>query len=128
MAAKEKEKSERLQCTDYIQAIYLEAGYTKKEINWKLITSVLKNLLDEGLSYTGIIYTLWYCKEIAEINLFDEKANTILWCVPFYYKEAERYFEENQRITELIENFDFSDTERIVRQKERKKKVKLLEF
>ena len=52
-----------------IQQIYINEGYDKSEINWKLITAILKKLLEDNMCYSGIIYTLWYCKEIINIDL-----------------------------------------------------------
>lgn len=118
---KPKDNTDRLECIDYIQQIYINEGYDKSEINWKLITAILKKLLEDNMCYSGIIYTLWYCKEIINIDLFDDKSNTILWCVPFEYKNAQLYWEECQSVIESVDNFDFNEEIKIIKNTENKK-------
>ena len=103
---------------DYIQEIYVNNGTDKHNINWKLITSVLKNMMEENvdLTYGGIQYTLWYIKEIKELNLFGDKSNTILWAVPFYYMEAQNYYNETESIENKIDEWEFNDKSLIIKQ------------
>ena len=103
---------------DYIQEIYVNNGLDKHDINWKLITSVLKNMMDEDktITYGGIQYTLWYCKEIKGIDLFSDKSNSIIWCVPFYYLEAQKYYTDTDELETKISNWEFKDIPVVVKQ------------
>lgn len=119
------EENPRRLLLDYIQSIYVLNGIDKHDINWKLITSVLKNMMEENsdLTYGGIQYTLWYCKEIKELNLFGDKSNTVLWAVPFYYMEAQKYYNETEEIENKIADWDF-DKEKPIIVKQNKKEIK----
>lgn len=96
---------------DYIQEIYVENGYDKHFINWKLITSFIKNMMGENkdMKYAGMKYCLWYMKEIADVNLFDEQSNTIISLLPFYYEESKQYYIQSKEINDMIEEFEFKD-------------------
>ena len=52
----------RRKLTDYIQELYINQGYDKHDIDWKLITAQIKNFMkdDSSITYSGIKYTLWY--------------------------------------------------------------------
>lgn len=102
---------------DYIQELYINNGWDKHDINWKLITSIIKNIMDEDntITYGGMKYTLWYCKEIKEIDLFSDKSNSVMWAIPFYYQEAQKYYEQTEKVEEEIENYNFENTEKIVK-------------
>lgn len=107
----------RRQLLDYIQELYVNQGYEKHTINWKLITAVLKNQMEENKDMTlgGIQYTLWYCKEIKQLDLFGDKSNTVLWCVPFNYSEAQDYYLQTAELEDAINNFEFNETSIIVK-------------
>lgn len=102
---------------DYIQEIYVNNGWDKHDINWKLITSIIKNLMDEdkSITYGGMRYTLWYCKEIKELDLFSDKSKSIIWCIPFYYSEAQKYYEQTEQLELEVKKFDLKDNEKIVK-------------
>ena len=102
--------------SDYIQKLYLEQGYDNSDIQWLLIMSTLKNMMEtykdyDGKSYTysGIQYCLGYMKDIEEINLFDEMSNTVLALVPFNYDKSKKYFFQCQAIKKAVANFEFDD-------------------
>lgn len=108
--------SSRRQLTDYIQDYYLDNGYNKNEINWNLLASQIKNLVDKGMKYSGIKYCLWYMIEIKEMNLFNDDFNgSILNLVDFYYEESKRYWKQTDDIRKEIEQFDFEDNVVIVK-------------
>lgn len=108
--------SSRRQLTDYIQDYYLDNGYNKNEINWNLLASQIKNLVDKGMKYSGIKYCLWYMIEIKEMNLFNDDFNgSILNLVDFYYEESKRYWKQTDDIKKEIEQFDFEDNVVIVK-------------
>lgn len=109
--------TDRRECTDYIQQIYLDEGYDKREINWTLLMSQVKNMIDQnGYKYTGITLTLHYMIDIKGINLFssNEFNGSILNLVPFYYEEAKQNYIQTREIKENINNFEFNETPIII--------------
>lgn len=130
---KPKEGSSRREFTDYCQWIILdENGIDKNIINWAQICSHAKNLLDkyERWSYDTLIFILQYMKEIAGVQGMAKREYGYdpLNLVEYYAKEAEQYWNDSERVREAIENFDFTNNVRVVKQSHRKKKVKLLDF
>lgn len=116
------EVNDRKLLLDYIQELYIEQGYDKHFINWSLITSVLKNIMEEdkSITYGGILYTLWYCKEIERIDLFSDKSHSVLWCVPFNYLNAQIYYNQTVNIAESISNY--KEEEVVIHKSNRKRK------
>lgn len=106
----EEKKNPRRDLTDYILEIYLENGYDRKEINWDLITSQMKNMMEsnEMMVYSGMKYCLWYMYEIAKVNLFQAKGNTIISLLPFYYEESKKYYLKAKEIKDAVKEFDFN--------------------
>lgn len=108
----EKQKKNRRDLTDYIQKIYLENSYEKDEINWTLITSMLKNIQQEHKDWNDaqIRYVLYYMYEIIQVNLFDEKSNgSILALLPFYFNEARDFCKKQKEIKDAVNEFEFDD-------------------
>lgn len=105
------ESNPRRDLLDYIQEIMVDNGYDKHFINWKLITSMIKNMLDENkdMKYTGMKYCLWYMKEIANVNLFSEQSNTVISLLPFYYDESKQYFIQSKSINDMVNEFEFEE-------------------
>lgn len=119
--------SDRRVYTDYIVKIYTDNGYDKSEINWTLLMSQTKNILQEHevWSYSTLQYILYYMYEVLGLNLFSEESNgSILSLLPFYGIEAEKFFNQTQEIEESIKNFDFNDNEIVIKKSccDRKKK------
>lgn len=129
---KPKEDTPRRELTDYIQKIYLDNGYDKSEINWTLIMSQVKNILEshEVWKYETIQYILYYMYEIEEVNLFDEKSNdSILSLVPFYGMKAEQYFYEESELNDVIDGFDFEQKKIVIKKNTRpNKKIKQIDL
>ena len=126
-----KENSDRLEYTDYIQRIYLENGYDKSEINWTLLMSQTKNILQEHevWSYITLHYILYYMYEVLELNLFSEESNgSILSLLPFYGLEAEKYFNQTKEIEKSINEFDFTDNEIVIKKSCNGKKKKYIDI
>lgn len=104
MTKSEKEKSDYTKLTDYIQKLYTTNGYSKDEIDWKLITSQIKNIKKEfKINYQDIYAVLFFIyKYKKDINLFSEEYNgSIMNLVPYYVKEVEDFkkqLEENKKI------------------------------
>ncbi len=116
--------------TDYIQSIYLQQGYDNSDIPWTLITSVMKNIMDnykdyeeKDYSYGGIQYCLWYMKEIEEVNLFDEMSNTVLGLVPFYYDKSKKYWFQCAEIKKAVKDFKFDDNVIVIKKSKSVKKI-----
>ena len=108
--------NERRLLTDYIQDYYVEQGYDKHDINWQLITAQIKNQIDEyGFKYSGILLTLKYMVEIKEMNLLDNKSNSIVSLVPFEYNNAKKNWIETEKIKKEIKAFDFNDEEIVIK-------------
>lgn len=125
------ESSDRRIYTDYIQKIYVDNGYDKSEINWTLLMSQTKNILQEHevWSYTTLQYILYYMYEVLEINLFSEESNgSILSLVPFYGLEAEKYFNQTREIEKSIDEFDFNDNEVVIKKSCGGKKKKYIDL
>lgn len=106
----------RRKLSDAIQLIYFQNGYSNSNIPWTLIMSTIKNIMDnykdyqdKPYSYGGIQYCLSYMQDIEEINLFDEKSNTILALVPFNYDKSKKYWYQCQEIKKSVANFEFND-------------------
>lgn len=118
------EPNERRMLLDYIQELYVEQGYEKHTINWKMITSVLKNQMAENkdMKYTGIQYTLWFCKEVKQMDLFSDKSNSVLWCVPFEYQNACEYWKNCYDLEQSLEEFDFNIPTIVVNKNTERKK------
>ena len=126
-----KENSDRLEYTDYIQRIYLENGYDKSEINWTLLMSQTKNILQEHevWSYITLHYILYYMYEVLELNLFSEESNgSILSLLQFYGLEAEKYFNQTKEIEKSINEFDFTDNEIVIKKSCGGKKKKYIDI
>jgi len=121
--------TDREKCTDFIQSLYLEQGYTKSNIPWVLVGSQLKNILESNPTwkYSGIRYTLWYMHDILEMNMFHEKG-TPLNLVEFYYNDARDYYMECEEIKKAIEDIDWEDEVKVVKRVDRKDRKVEVEF
>lgn len=127
----DKDKEEYSKLLDYIQLLYLQQGYDKQQIPFKVITAQIKQIMseDKSLNYAQIRYILWYMVDILEMNLFDESFNgTILNLVPYYINEAREFCIKCKEIKKLANEFDFDDSVRVVKVGNRSKKVKEMEF
>ncbi len=93
----DKSKSDRQLLLDYIQKIYLDNGYDKRNINWAVITKQLKNVLDENtdFKYSGIKYCLWYMIEVCKEDLFLHMNGSILDLVPYKYVESKEFYKQS---------------------------------
>lgn len=105
------DNTDRRELTDYIQSLYLDEGYDKREINWTLICSQIKNMIEQNkYKYKGILLTLQYMTDIKEMRLFDDNFNgSILNLVPFYYEETKQNYIDQKNIAKQIEEFDFNE-------------------
>lgn len=114
---KPREGTQRREFTDYVQRIYLDSGWNKNKINWTMICSQAKNILDEHevWSYDTLTYILFYMYEILGLQLVTEESKfSPLTLIPYYALEAETYCNENAELEEIIENFDFTPRNKII--------------
>lgn len=105
--------TDREMCTDRIQYIYEhELGYNRSRIPWIMIGSQLKNLLDENpnWNYSTISYILDYMLYIIEFKFTDDKG-TPLALVPYYYYEAQDYYNKIIDTQKSAQNYKESDIE-----------------
>lgn len=111
------EVNPRRQLTDFILDIYIQQGYSKYDIPWQLLTAQLKNLMLEHKewNYGAIKYTLWYMKEIEQVNLFTtESKGSVITLLPFYYAKAKKYCEQTLKFKNLLKDYDFTENEIII--------------
>ena len=127
----DKDKEEYSKLLDYIQSLYLQQGYDKQKIPFKVITAQIKQIMseDKTLNYAQIKYIIWYMVEILQMNLFDDSFNgTILNLVPYYINEAREFCIKCKDIRQLAKDFDFSNNVKIVKVGNRSKKVEEMSF
>ena len=128
----DKEKEDYVKLTDYIQLLYVNQGYNKKDIKWSILTAQIKNIMsdDKSLTYAQFQYVLNYMVSILELNLFNEEFNgSILNLVSYYIQEAKEFCLKCKDIRESVKGFDFSDDIRVVRVSgNRDKKVEEMDF
>lgn len=116
------EPNDRRELTDWIQNYYVDVqGWNKYEINWKLITAQLKNIMEDGdLKYSGILLTLKYLVDIKEMDLLHNESGSVLGLVPMNYINAKNYWKECQEIKKAVEEFEFDDEVRVIKRLDNK--------
>ena len=127
----DKDKEEYTKLLEYIQSLYIQQGYSKQQIPWKVITAQIKQIMteDKTLTYSQVSYIIKHMVEILEMNLFDDSfSGTILNLVPYYINDAREFCLKCKEIKKLASEFDFSDNTRVVKVGNRSKKVKEMEF
>ena len=111
MARKKNEPSpdaaERKELLDYIKALDPHA-------NFIAIGSQLKRMIDEGMTYSGIRYALWYSINVKQMPYRG------VGIIPYVYKEAKTYWQWQQRMKKQVSSWQPKDNDAIVvkRQKE----------
>ena len=121
---KSAEGTDRRDYSDYIQNIYIRYGWDKNKINWQIIFSQTNTLLknNPNWSYETIKYILWYEEEIMGIQLITKESNwSPLSLVDYQALDAQLYWEECQNIIDSVENFDFNEEIKIIKNTENKK-------
>ena len=127
----DKDKEEYSKLLDYIQSLYIQQGYNKQKIPFKVITAQIKQIIteDKTLTYAQVSYIIKYMVEILEMNLFDDSFNgTILNLVPYYINEAREFCIKCKDIRKMASEFDFEEKVRVVKVGNRDKKVEEMEF
>ena len=130
---KSVEGSDRREYTDTLQDLYVNRyGWNKKHIKWQIIMQQTNNLLKANPSWTydTILYIVWYMQEILGMNLICKESNySPLSLVDYYALEAEQYYNECSEIQKSVENYNFDESDIIIKKKNNIKiKYKPLEF
>jgi len=120
------EINDRRVCTDYIQKLLNSNGIPDHKINWKLICSVMKNMMDNNVDYDGKKYTyngikstLRYMKDIKQMDLFSDLSNTVIDLVPFNYNEAKQFAIECYKIRNSVKDFESNNEVIVIKKKEK---------
>lgn len=120
------EAADLRQLTDLIQSLY----YPQKP-NWSLIGSQIKRYRDEGMTYTGMYYTLTYFFIIKKNNIKDGKGVGI---IPYTYHKAKAYYKNSDnaytKAAEINtrEKLEVEQTENIITIVHNKPAKKLISF
>ena len=82
--------------------------------NFILITSQLKRMTDEGMTYSGIRYALWYSVNVKQMPYKG------VGIIPYVYEEAKTYWQWQQRMKQQVASWQPQDNDDVVvkRQKE----------
>ena len=82
--------------------------------NFILITSQLKHMTTEGMTYSGIRYALWYSVNVKQMPYKG------VGIIPYVYEEAKAYWQRQQRMKQQVANWQPQDNDAVVvkRQKE----------
>lgn len=127
---KPKEGSDRRICTDEVQRYMEYSGIeTNNNSLWQIVQKQLNKLLEnnQDYNYRSIAYTLWYCREILELQM--NRDTLIIGLVEWNYEKAKQYCEEMIKLKKEIDEFTFEDKEVVIKKSfSNKKKRKMLTF
>lgn len=76
--------------------------------NFILITSQLKRMTDEGMTYSGIRYALWYSINVKQMPYRG------VGIIPYVYEEAKTYWQWQQRMKKQVVSWQPQDNDAIV--------------
>lgn len=114
MARKKNEPSpdvaERKALLDYIKELDTNA-------NFILITSQLKRMTDEGMTYSGIRYALWYSVNVKQMPYKG------VGIIPYVYEEAKAYWQWQQRMKQQVASWQPQDNDAVVVKRQREEEV-----
>ena len=85
--------------------------------NFILITSQLKRMTDEGMTYSGIRYALWY-----SINVKQMPYKSV-GIIPYVYEEAKAYWQWQQRMKQQVASWQPQDNDAVVVKRQREDEV-----
>lgn len=95
---------------DYIKALDPNA-------NFILIGSQLKRMIDEGMTYSGIRYALWYSINVKQMPYKG------VGIVPYVYEEAKAYWQWQQRMKQQVASWQPQDNDAVVVKRQRDDEV-----
>ena len=105
MARKKNEPSpdaaERKALLDYIKELDPNA-------NFIAIGSQLKRMIDEGMTYSGIRYALWYSINVKQMPYRG------VGIIPYVYKEAKTYWQWQQRMKQQVAGWMPADDDAVI--------------
>lgn len=114
MARKKNEPSpdaaERKALLDYIKELDSNA-------NFIAIGSQLKRMIDDGMTYSGIRYTLWYSINVKQMPYRG------VGIVPYNYEEAKMYWQWQQRMKKQVASWQPQDNDDVVVKRQRDDEV-----
>ena len=123
-----KEQNDLKKLKDYINDLYVEQGVNP---NFQLLMSQLSNFMEsqDGVKYSGVLYTLKYMVETLEMNLFNDNFNgSILNLLPYYYDEAKEFCIKCNEVKKFAKDFDFEDNIKVVKCGKRERKVDMIDM
>lgn len=85
--------------------------------NFILIGSQLKRMTDEGLTYSGIRYALWYSINVKQMPYKG------VGIVPYVYEEAKSYWQWQQRMKQQVASWQPQDNDAVVVKRQRDDEV-----
>lgn len=114
MARKKNEPSpdatERKALLDYIKELDPDA-------NFIAIGSQLKRMIDEGMTYSGIRYALWYSINVKQMPYRG------VGIIPYVYEEAKTYWQWQQRMKKQVASWQPQDNDDVVVKRHREDEV-----
>ncbi|MBU5331720.1 hypothetical protein KQI61_05885 [Anaerocolumna aminovalerica] len=89
---------------EYKQLVEFICDNYKIEKPTGLMFKQIKDMkIENGYSYGGMTYTLWYCKEILMKQLNVKYGVTL---IKFYYDEAKNYYNEQERLIKQLNELE----------------------
>lgn len=114
MARKKNEPSpdaaERKALLDYIKELDPDA-------NFIAIGSQLKRMIDEGMTYSGIRYALWYSVNVKQMPYKG------VGIIPYVYEEAKAYWQWQQRMKKQVASWQPQDNDAVIVKRQRDDEV-----
>ena len=105
MARKKNEPSpdaaERKALLDYIKELDPDANFVA--IGWQL-----KRMTDEGMTYSGIRYALWYSINVKQMPYRG------VGIIPYVYEEAKTYWQWQQRMKQQVAGWMPADNDAVI--------------
>lgn len=85
--------------------------------NFILIGSQLKRMTDDGLTYNGIRYALWYSINVKQMPYKG------IGIIPYVYEEAKAYWQWQQRMKQQVASWQPQDNDAVVVKRQRDDEV-----
>ena len=95
-------------------------AYIKKldpNANFIAIGSQLKRMTDEGMTYSGIRYALWYSINVKQMSYRG------VGIIPYVYEEAKAYWQWQQRMKKQVASWQPQDNDAVVVKRHRDEEV-----
>ena len=100
----------RKELLDYIKELDPHA-------NFIAIGSQLKRMIDEGMTYSGIRYALWYSINVKQMPYKG------VGIIPYVYEEAKAYWQWQQRMKQQVASWQPQDNDAVVVKQQRDDEV-----